>query len=328
MTAGEALMTRVLSVLAAIMLALVAPVAAQTYPDKPIRVIVPFPAGGGGDTLARLVMTKVGEVLGATVVIDNRAGAGGNIGTEAAARAEPDGYTLAYGTNGTHAINHTLYKRTGFDPINDFTPISRLTQIALILVVNPGVPAASVSELLNYLKANAGKLNFASTGNGTSSHLAGELFKSVTGVNIVHVPYRGGALAMTDLIGGQVQMMIEVMPNAYPQVEGGKLRGLAVTTAKRWPTAPTVPTFAEAGVASFEVTAWDALFAPRGTPKPIIDKLNAAVRKVLDDGQLRAALLARGAEPVSSSPEELASHVASEVERWGKVVRASGATVD
>jgi tripartite-type tricarboxylate transporter receptor subunit TctC len=233
-------MTRVLSVLAAMMLALVAPVAAQTYPDKPIRVIVPFPAGGGGDTLARLVMNKVGEVLGVTIVIDNRAGAGGNIGTEAAARAEPDGYTLAYGTNGTHAINHTLYKRTGFDPLSDFAPISRLTQIALILVVSPGVPAASVSELLAYLKANAGKVNFASAGNGTSSHLAGELFKSVTGVNIVHVPYRGGALAMTDLIGGQVQMMIEVMPNAYPQVEGGKLRGLAVTTAKRWPTAPTV----------------------------------------------------------------------------------------
>ncbi len=269
-------MTRVLSVLAAMMLTLVAPVAAQTYPDKPIRVIVPFPAGGGGDTLARLVMNKVGEVLGVTIVIDNRAGAGGNIGTEAAARAEPDGYTLAYGTNGTHAINHTLYKRTGFDPISDFAPISRLTQIALILVVSPGVPAASVSELLAYLKANAGKVNFASAGNGTSSHLAGELFKSVTGVNIVHVPYRGGALAMTDLIGGQVQMMIEVMPNAYPQAEGGKLRGLAVTTAKRWPTAPTVPTFAEAGVAGFEVTAWDALFAPRSTPKPVIDKLNAA----------------------------------------------------
>jgi tripartite-type tricarboxylate transporter receptor subunit TctC len=171
-------------------------------------------------------------------------------------------------------------------------------------------------------------VNFASAGNGTSSHLAGELFKSVTGVNIVHVPYRGGALAMTDLIGGQVQMMIEVMPNAYPQVEGGKLRGLAVTTAKRWPTAPTVPTFAEAGVAGFEVTAWDALFAPRSTPKPVIDKLNAAVRKALDDAPLRAALLARGAEPVSSSPEELSRHVANEVERWGKVVRASGATID
>jgi tripartite-type tricarboxylate transporter receptor subunit TctC len=322
------LVTRVLSVLTAMMFALVAPAAAQTFPDKPVRVIVPFPAGGGGDTLARLVMTKVGEALGATIVIDNRAGAGGNIGTEAAARAEPDGYTLAYGTNGTHAINHTLYKRTGFDPINDFAPISRLTQIALILVVHPGVPAANVTELLTHLRANAGKINFASAGNGTSSHLAGELFKSVTGVNIVHVPYRGGALAMTDLIGGQVQMMIEVMPNAYPQVEGGKLRGLAVTTAKRWPTALTIPTFAEAGVAGFEVTAWDALFAPRSTPKPIIDQLNAAVRKALDDAQLRAALLARGAEPVVSSPEELSRHVASEMERWGKVVRASGARID
>jgi tripartite-type tricarboxylate transporter receptor subunit TctC len=328
-------MARVLSGLAAVMLvvamlvlASVTPAAAQSYPDRPIRVIVPFPAGGGGDTLARLVMNKVGEVLGTTIVIDNRAGAGGNIGTEAAARAEPDGYTLAYGTNGTHAINHSLYKRTGFDPINDFAPISRLTQIALILVVHPGVPAASVSELLTHLKANPGKVNFASAGNGTSSHLAGELFKSVTGVNIVHVPYRGGALAMTDLIAGQVQMMVEVMPNAYPQVEGGKLRGLAVTTAKRWPTAPAIPTFAEAGIAGYEVTAWDALFAPRSTPKPVIDKLNSAVRKALDDAQLRAALLARGAEPIASSPEELSRHVANEVERWGKVVRASGATID
>src|SRR5262245_9068696 len=173
------------------------------YPDRPIRVIVPFPAGGGGDILARTVMGKVAEVLGQTIVIDNRAGAGGNIGTEAAARAEPDGYTLAYGTNGTHAINHTLYKRTGFDPISDFAPISRLTQIALILVVHPGVPATSVPELLTYLKANAGKVNFASAGNGTSSHLAGELFKSVTGVNVVHEPYRGGALAMTYLIAAQ-----------------------------------------------------------------------------------------------------------------------------
>src|SRR6185295_16573407 len=178
------------------------------YPDRPIRVIVPFAPGGGGDTLARMVLNKIAEQQGWTIVIDNRAGAGGNIGTAAAAKAEPDGYTLAYGTNGTHAINHTLYKNTGFDPLSDFAPISRLTQIALILVVSPGVPAASVSELLAYLKANAGKVNFASAGNGTSSHLAGELFKSVTGVNIVHLPYRGGALAMTDLIGGQVQMMI------------------------------------------------------------------------------------------------------------------------
>jgi tripartite-type tricarboxylate transporter receptor subunit TctC len=302
--------------------------AAAAYPDRPIRVIVPFPAGGGGDTLARTVLNKVAQQQGWTIVIENRAGAGGNIGTEAAARSTPDGYTLAYGTNGTHAINQTLYKKTGFDPIKDFAPISRLTEIALILVVNPTVPANSPQELLAYLKANPGKVNLASAGNGTTSHLAGELFRVATGADFVHVPYRGGAPAMTDLIGGQVQFMIEVMPNAFQHVQSGKLRGLAVSTARRWPQTPEIPTLIESGIPGFEVIAWDALLAPKGTPPEIISTINAAVRQALADPALKEALLARGAQATPSSPEELGKHIEVELARWGKAVEQSGAKLD
>jgi tripartite-type tricarboxylate transporter receptor subunit TctC len=298
------------------------------YPDRPIRLIVPFPAGGGGDTLARTVMNKAAEYLGQPIVIENRPGAGGNIGTEAAARAAPDGYTLAYGTNGTHAINQTLYRRTGFDPIKDFAPISRLTRIALILVVHPSLPAHSVQDLIAYLKANPGKVSVASAGNGTSSHLAAELFRAATDVDVLHVPYRGGGPAMTDLIGGQVQMMIEVMPNAFPQVEAGKLRALAVTTAERWSQAPNIPTMIESGVPDFDVTAWDAVFAPRDTPAEVIGRVNAAIRKALDDPQTKRSLLARGAEPAPSSPDELGRFVATELVRWGKAVQQAGAKID
>jgi tripartite-type tricarboxylate transporter receptor subunit TctC len=298
------------------------------YPDKPIKLIVPFPAGGGGDALARTVSAKVAELLGQQFVIDNRAGAGGNIGTAAAARAEPDGYTLAYGTDGTHAINHSLYKNPGFDALADFEPISRLTEIALMVVVTPSMPVKSVGELLAYLKANPGKVNAATAGNGTTSHLAAQMFKTATGLDFVTVHYRGGGPAMTDLISGQVQMMIEVMPNAYPQVTGGMLRGLAVTTAKRWPQTPDIPTLAESGLPGFSVTAWDAIFAPRGTPKEIIATVNAAVRKALGDAQLKQTLLARGAQTVPSTPDELRAHIQAELKRWGDVVIASGAKVE
>jgi tripartite-type tricarboxylate transporter receptor subunit TctC len=298
------------------------------YPDKPIRVIVPFPAGGGGDILARTVINKIAEQTGWTFVIENRAGAGGNIGTEAAARSTPDGYTLAYGTNGTHGINHALYKRTGFDPITDFEPISRFTQIALLMVVNNDVPAKSPKELLDYLKANPGKVNIGSAGNGTTSHLASEIFRTATGVNYQHVPYRGGGPAKTDLISGQIQMMIEIMPSVYPNAQQGQVRALAVTTDKRWPLAPDVPTIAETIVPGFRVSAWDGLWAPKGTPKEIIATLNAAARKALSDPQLRDELLKRGAEPVPSTPEELGQFVAAELPRWKQAVDASGAKID
>jgi tripartite-type tricarboxylate transporter receptor subunit TctC len=318
--------------IAATMLAAVAMVGPQAaragYPDRPVRVIVPFPPGGGGDTLARMVLNKIAEQQGWTIVIDNRAGAGGNIGTAIAAHAEPDGYTLAYGTNGTHAINQTLYSNPGFDPIKDFEPISRFTQIALLLVTNPSIPAKSAKELIAYLKSNPGKVNVASAGNGTTSHLAQEMFKLATGVTILHVPYRGGGPAKIDLMSGELQMMIEIMPSVFPLAKERKINALAVTTGKRWPLAPDIPTLAEDALPDFEVTAWDGWWAPAGTPKDIIARLNAAARKALADPQLRDALLKSGAEPAATSPEELGAFVKSELPRWGKAVEQSGAKVE
>ncbi len=303
------------------------PVAAE-YPDQPIRLVVPFPAGGGADHLARMIMPRVEKILGETIVIDNRPGAGGNIGAEIVARAAPDGYTLLYGTNGTHAINKSLYASLPFDPIGDFAPVSRMTQIAAMLIVNLDFPVHSVATLIDYAKAHPGVVNFASAGNGTTSHLADVLFASMTGIDIVHIPYRGGAAAALGLIGGQVQMMIDVMPNAYPLVKGGKVRGLAVTTAHRSPAAPQFPTIAESGVPGFDVSAWDGILAPAGTPAAIIDKLNAAIRQALEDPQLIAQLQASGAQPVPGTPADFARHIRAETEKWAAVVKRSGAKID
>jgi len=315
------------AVLAALGLLFAVPAAAE-YPDRPIRLVVPFPAGGGADNLARTIMPRVAQELGTTIVVDNRPGAGGNVGAEFVARSAPDGYTLLYGTNGTHAINRSLYAAMSFDPVRDFAPVSRMTQIAALLVVYPGLPARSVAELIDFAKANPGKVFFASAGNGTTSHLAGELFKTMAGIDIVHVPYRGGALAATDLMGGQVSMMIDVMPNVLPLATGGKLKGLAVTTLARVPAAPEFPTIAESGVPGFEVSAWDGILAPAGTPVAVIDRLNAAIRVALADPQVRAALIARGAQPVTSTPEEFARHIAAESDKWARVVRQAGAKID
>lgn len=299
-----------------------------SWPEKPIRVIVPFPPGGGGDNMARLVMTRVGSELGQPVVFENLAGAGGNIGSVAAAKAAPDGYTFLYGTNGTFGINQTLYKRPGFSAIKDFDPVSRLTTIAAMVVIRPGLPVNSMPELLKLLKEHPGKYSFASAGNGTTSHMAGEMLKAAAGLAVVHIPYRGGAPAITDVLGGQVDYMIDVMPNTAPQVRGGRLRALAVSTAKRVPGFESIPTIAESGVPGFDVSAWDAVFAPAGTPAAVIDKVNAAVRKVLADPEVQTQLAARGAQAAPTSPQELRSFVSSEVERWGKAVHRAGATVD
>ena len=303
-------------------------VAASEYPDRPVRLVVPFPAGGGADTLARIIMPRVAQALGTPIVIDNRPGAGGNVGAEIVAHAAPDGYTLLYGTNGTHAINATLYANLRFDPVRDFAPISRMTVIAAMLVVNPDFPANSVEELIQYARAHPGAVNFASAGNGTTSHLAGELFRTMAGIDIVHIPYRGGALAIMDVVGGQVQMMIDVMPNAYPLAKSGKVRGLATTTARRFPAAAEFPTMAESGVPGYEVSAWDAIFAPAGTPVQIIDRLNAAIRRALEDPGVAESLLRHGAQAVPGTPNELARHVAAEADKWAKVVRQSGAKID
>ena len=291
-------------------------------------VVVPFPPGGGGDTLARTVMPRVSQELGQPIVIENKPGAGGNIGSAGVVRAAPDGYVLLYGTNGTHAINQSLYRNPGFDAQKDFAPVSRLTEIPAVLVVNPALlPVKSVAELVAYLKANPGKVSFASAGNGTTSHLAGVMFGTLAGVDIQHVPYKGGAQAITDVMGGQVAMMIDVMPNVYPHIKAGKVRALAISTAARSPAAPDLPTIAES-VPGYEVSAWDAVFAPPGTPKAVVDRLNAAVRKALDDPAIKETLLARGTVTVPGTPEDLARFVTSENARWGKVVKQIGAQVD
>ena len=302
--------------------------AQSDYPNKPIRLIVPFAPGGGGDTLARTVTQPASEALGQQIVIENKPGAGGNLGAAAAAKAEADGYTIFYGTNGTHAINHALYANPGFDPVKDFTPVARLTRIGMVVVVNPEVPAKSVTELMTYLKANPGKVTFGSAGNGTSSHIAGEMFKMRTGFDMLHVPYRGNGPAMIDLVAGRINMMIDVMPAAYPHAEAGKIRALAVTTLTPVHGAPNLPTLDSSGLKGFELSAWDGIWAPAGTPKPIIAKLNAAYNKALTDPAVKERLLARGAEPVPGKPDDLAMHVASEMPKWAEVVKKSGAKVD
>ena len=310
-------------------LAFVLPGAATAeFPDKPIRLVVPFPAGGGADNLARIIMPRVSQALGKPIVIDNRPGAGGNVGAEIVARSAPDGYTLLYGTNGTHSINQALYGNLGFDPVKDFAPVSRMTVIAALLFVHPALPANSVQELIRYARSHPGQVTFASAGNGTTSHLAGELFKTMAGIEIVHVPYRGGAAAAADVMGGQVSMMIDVMPNAYPLVRGGRVRGLAVSTAQRVASAPELPTIAESGLPGFEVSAWDGVLAPAGTPAPVVERLNLAIREALADPQVIDALRAAGAQPIPGSPADFARHIATSTERWGKVVRQSGARID
>lgn len=301
---------------------------ADAYPSKPIRVVVPFVAGGGGDNQARLILTRVSQELGQSFIFENVAGAGGNVGAQAVTRANPDGYTLLYGTNGTHGINHALYKNTGFNPRKDFEPVGRLSSIPAMLVVRPGLAATNVTELVKLLKAKPGSYSFASAGNGTTSHLTGEMFKAQAGVDAVHVPYKGGAPAMIDLIGGRVDFMIDVMPNTAPQVRGERVKALAVTSAQRLGSFPAIPTLMESGLEGFQVSAWDAVFAPAGTPAAIVEKLNAAINKALNDPELRKQLASRGSEVYPSSSAELGRFIGSEMERWGMAVKRSGAAID
>ncbi|UFN47506.1 tripartite tricarboxylate transporter substrate binding protein [Roseomonas sp. OT10] len=298
---------------------------AGAYPDRPVKLIVPFPPGGGGDTLARLAAQPAQEVLGQTLVIDNRAGAGGNLGAEAAARSPADGYTLLYGTNGTHGINEALYPRLPFRPDADFSPVAALTRIALVLVVRKDLPVESVPELIRYLKAHPGKVTYASAGNGTTGHIAAEMFRVAAGVEIVHVPYRGNAPAMTDLGGGRVDMAIDLIPAAYPLVEGGLIRALGVTSPQPLPSLPQLPTLASV-LPGFEVAAWDGIFVPAGTPEPAIRRLNAAFREGLRKPDTVDRLRARGAEVAPlESPQDFAGFVAAERGKWAAAVKASGA---
>ena len=309
-------------------LAVATPAAAQNYPTKPITIVVPFPAGGTTDILARIVGQGLSKELGQPVVIDNRGGAGGNIGGALAAKAPADGYTLFMGTVGTHAINAALYKKMPFDHVKDFQPLSRVAMVPNLLVAHPSQPFKTVKELIAYAKANPGKLNFASSGNGSSIHLSGELFKSMTGVDMVHVPYKGSAPAVADLLGAQTAIMFDNLPSAIQHVRAGKLRPIAVTTAKRSPELPDVPTIAEAGVPGYDATSWFGMFTTAGTPAPVVSTVHAALMKVLADADVKKQIAGQGAEPVAEKPEQFADFIAKETAKWAKVVKASGASVD
>ena len=305
------------------------PAAAQAaYPSKTITMVVPFSAGGTTDILARIVSQALTAELGQSVIVDNRAGAGGNIGGQAAARAAADGYTLFMGTVGTHAINAALYKKMPFDPIKDFAPLTRVANVPNLLVANPKQPFKNVKELIAYAKANPGTLNFGSSGSGSSIHLSGELFKSMAKVDMQHVPYKGSAPAVTDLLGNQIAIMFDNMPSAIQHVRSGKLVPLAVTTAKRSPELPDVPTIAEAGVPGYEATSWFGLFAPAGTPPAVVAKLNTAIVKVLAKADVKKKINEQGAEVYSETPEQFSAFIQKEAVKWGKVVRESGASVD
>ena len=301
---------------------------AQAYPTKPVTIIVPFAAGGTTDILARIIGQALTAELGQSVVVDNRAGAGGNIGGQAAAKAAPDGHTLFMGTVGTHAINASLYKKMPFDPVKDFAPLTRVANVPNLLVANPAQPYKSVKDLIAYAKANPGKVNFGSSGNGSSIHLSGELFKSLAKVDMQHVPYKGSAPAVTDLLGNQIGIMFDNMPSAIQHVRSGSLVPLAVTTAKRSPELPNVPTIAEAGVPGYEATSWFGMFAPAGTPAPVLAKLNAAIVKVLGQPDVKKKINEQGAEVYSETPEQFAAFIQAESVKWGKVVKESGASLD
>ena len=302
--------------------------AAQAYPTKPITIVVPFSAGGTTDILARLVGQYLTTELGQPVVVDNKAGAGGNIGGALAAKAPADGYTLFMGTVGTHAINAALYKKMPFDHVKDFAPLSRVANVPNLLVAHPSQPFKTVPEMIAYAKANPGKINFGSPGNGASPHLSGELFKSMAKVELTHIPYKGSAPAVSDLLGNQIAIMFDNMPSVIPHVRSGKLRAIAISTAKRSPELPDVPTIAEAGVPGYEAVSWFGLFAPAATPKPVLDKLSTALSKVLANPEVQKKISAQGGETVNETPAQFAAFIRSETTKWGKVVKESGATVD
>ena len=326
----KSLMKRFVAALAAAAaIGVVAPAVAQgTYPTKPVRLVVPFPAGGTTDILARAVAQKLSETWGQSVIVDNRPGAGGNIGSELVAKSPPDGYTLLMGTVGTHAINPSLYAKMPYDHVKDFTPVILVAGVPNVLVVNLSLPVNSVQELIAYGKANPNKLNFASSGNGTSIHLSGELFRTMTGVQMTHVPYKGSAPALTDLIGGQVQLMFDNLPSSLQFIKAGKLRALAVTSAERSSALPDLPTLSESGLAGFEASSWFGVLAPAGTPRDIVTKLNGAIAAWLASPDAKEKLAAQGAIAAGGPPDAFVKHIADESAKWAKVVKASGAHVD
>ncbi len=301
---------------------------AQGYPNKPLRLIVPFAAGGTGDVLGRLLAGKMSDSMGQAVVVDFKPGAGTTLGTDTVAKAAPDGYTILFSASTTMSINASLYSKLPYDTLKDLAPVSLLAAIPNMLVANHNLQANTVQELIALAKASPGKLNYASPGSGTTPHLAGELFKTVAGIQMTHVPYKGAGPAIVDVLGGHVPMLFDNIPSVKPQVTSGKMKAIAVTSLRRSPAMPNVPTFAESGLPGFEANSWWAILAPAATPKDIVARLNTEVVKALNNPELKARFIELGADPAPSTPEEAAAHIKGEVTKWAAIVKASGARVD
>ncbi|WP_127090044.1 Bug family tripartite tricarboxylate transporter substrate binding protein [Aquabacter cavernae] len=319
---------RALLVLAALSLALpTAGAQAETYPSKVVKLVVPYPAGGTTDIIARLIATQLSEKLGQPFVVDNRAGASGAIGTSAVAKSAPDGYTLLMGTANTHGINSALQKSLPYDALKDFAPVTVVASTPNVIVVNPSVPAQNLQELIALAKKEPGKLNYGSTSAGGSPHMSAELLKMMTGINIAHVPYKGAAPMLTDLVGGHIPIGFDNLPSAMPFIESGKLRAIAVTTAKRWPGAPNIPTVAET-VPGYEVSGWFGILAPAGTPPAIVDLLQKTVAEAVAKPEMRKQLETVGAEPVANTPAAFAKQIEADVARWKTVAETTGVKLD
>jgi tripartite-type tricarboxylate transporter receptor subunit TctC len=313
-----------------LMAALAAPIsvwAQDTYPARPLRFILPFPPGGGTDILGRLLAERLAANLGQPVVTENRGGAGGNVGAEAAARAAPDGYTIVL-VAPSLAISPTLYSRLNYDPVKDFAPVSLVATVPNVMITQSSLPAQTLQEFIAYAHARPSALNFGSGGAGTSNHLAGELFNLVTGAKLVHIPYKGVNLAMQDVLAGNVHLVFIGIPAAAPHIKAGKLRALATVAPQRSSALPDVPTVAEAGLRDFEVTTWYGVLAPAGTPRPIIARLNAELVKVVHSPEVKERLAATGTEPRTSTPEEFADYIKREIAKWGDVIRKAGVKAD
>ncbi|MET0429442.1 MAG: tripartite tricarboxylate transporter substrate binding protein [Microvirga sp.] len=307
---------------------MVGPVSAQTFPARTITMVVPFAAGGSTDVVARIIAQKMSEGLGQPVIVENVAGAGGSTGAARVSKADPDGYTILMGTVATHALNPLMLKRKPYDAVTDFAPISLLVLVPNVLVVHPSVPAKTVPELIALLKADPTKYNYASSGVGTPLHLSGELFKSMAGVSMQHIAYRGAGPALNDLVAGQVPVMFDNLPSSSEFIRAGTLRGIAVTTKERAPSFPDMPTIAEGGLPGYETYTWNALFAPPGTPKAVVDRLNAEALKAVKDPSVQEKLKTFSATVVGSTPEALAEHVKAEIAKWTPVVKEAGVQME
>ncbi len=301
---------------------------AQAYPAKPLRMVVPFPPGGGTDLMGRMIGQKLGEAFGHNVVIDNRGGAGGSIGTENVAKSPPDGYTIGLASVTTLSMNPLLYPKLGFDPVRDLAPIGLFATTPQIVVVHPSLPVRTLKELIAFARARPGQINYGTAGSGTSPHLSTELFRTLAGIDLVHVPYKGSSPAVTDLVGGHVSLMVNNMPTLLPLVKAGKVRALAVASRERSPVAPEVPTAAEAGFPGYEVDIWYGVVAPAGISREVVARLNAELQRAAGAADVRERLGAQGAVPAGGSAEAFGQLIRNELERWRKVVRASGARVD